>query len=63
MTKNMLSNYLLGLALMKNIVLKFSNYKSYQTQSMAMLSYILEVESRYGLNSHNPEIGVSFLVN
>lgn len=63
MTKNMLSNYLLGLSLMKNIALKFTDYHLYQTESMSMLSRILEVESKYGLNSNNPEIGVSFLVN
>ena len=30
---------------------------------MAMISRILEIESKYGLNSQSPEIGISFLVN
>lgn len=51
MTKTIISNYLLGISLMKNIGLKFTNYKLYQTESMAGISRILEIESRYGLNS------------
>lgn len=63
MTKTLLSNYLLGLSLMKNIALKFTNPVIYQSESMASISRILEIESRYGLNSSAPEIGIGFLVN
>ena len=30
---------------------------------MAQISRILEIESRYGLNSQTPELGIGFLVN
>ena len=63
MSKTLLSNYLLGLSLMKNIALKFTNPKVYHNESMAQISRILEIESRYGLNNQTPEIGISFLVN
>ena len=52
MTKTLLSNYLLGISLMKNIAMRFSgNQTYYQAESMAQISRILEIESRYGLNS------------
>lgn len=63
LTKTLLSNFLLGISLMKNIALKFTNPVMYQTESLAQISRILEIESRYGLNSSAPEIGISFLVN
>jgi hypothetical protein len=63
MSKTLLSNFLLGISLMKNIALKYTNTKLYQTESMAQIGRILEIESRYGLNSQSPEIGISFLVN
>ena len=64
MTKTLLSNYMLGIALMKNIAMKFSgNYQNHQNESMAQISRILEIESRYGLNSQSPELGIGFLVN
>lgn len=63
MTKTLLSNYLLGLSLMKNIALKFTNPVVYQNEAMASISRILEIESRYSLNTSAPEIGISFLVN
>lgn len=50
MTKTLLSNYLLGISLMKNIGLRFNNLKIYQTECMAQISRILEIESRYGLS-------------
>ena len=59
----MLSNYLLAITLMRNIALRFTNPKLYVTESMTQISKILEIESRYNLNSTNPEVGVSFLVN
>lgn len=64
MSKTLLSNYMLGIALMKNIAMKFSgNNQYYQSESMAQISRILEIESRYGLNSQTPELGIGFLVN
>ncbi|CDW89760.1 UNKNOWN [Stylonychia lemnae] len=63
LNKTTLSNYILSISLMKNITLRFANFKLYQTESMAQISRILELESKYGLNSSNPEVGVSFLVN
>lgn len=64
MTKTLLSNYLLGISLMKNIAMRFSgNQTYYQAESMAQIARILEIESRYGLNSQSPELGIGFLVN
>jgi hypothetical protein len=64
MTKTLLSNYLLGISLMKNIAMRFSgNQTYYQAESMAQIARILEIESRYGLNSQTPELGIGFLVN
>ncbi len=64
MSKTLLSNYMLGIALMKNIAMKFAgNQQYYQSESMAQISRILEIESRYGLNSQTPELGIGFLVN
>jgi hypothetical protein len=52
MTKTLLSNYLLGISLMKNIALRFSgNQTYYQAESSAQIARIIEIESRYGLNS------------
>ncbi len=64
MTKTLLSNYLLGISLMKNIALRFSgNQTYYHAESSAQIARIIEIESRYGLNSQSPELGIGFLVN
>jgi hypothetical protein len=51
MTKTLLSNYLLGISLLKNIAYKFTNPTGYHGDSMASIAKIIEIESRYGLNS------------
>jgi hypothetical protein len=63
MTKTLLSNYLLGLSLMKNIAMKYTSPNFFHNEVSSQIAKILEIESKYGLNSSAPEIGISFLVN